>query len=91
MAVKFFALDGKEDITCLRRPRIGAGIFNFQIPRAGSDFGVAGVGDEFQRAFFHKNYFSKNVAVTTAVMVFWREVVSFIPSPLVSLLCSGVI
>ena len=38
-----------------------------------------------------KIHFNKNVAVTTAVMVFWREVVSFMPSPLVSVLCSGVI
>src|SRR5208282_3804979 len=38
-----------------------------------------------------QNHLSKNVAVTTAVMVLSRELVSFSPSPLMSVLCSGVI
>ena len=73
-----------------------AGI-RFHIPknhvsRAITDFRRAGFGCKFQRAFFHgKIYFSKNVAVTTAVIVFCREVVSFWPSQLVVASCSGVI
>lgn len=36
-------------------------------------------------------YFNKNVAVTTAVIVFWRELVSLSPCQLVATLCSDVI
>ena len=74
-----------------RLPRIGADIFHHRVRRAAPDFGAAGLGDKFQRAFFHKNYFNKNVAVTTAVMVLSSEVVSFTPRRWCRLLCNGVI
>ena len=86
-----FTFDGKEQIACLRLSRVDADIFDDSFPIAMPDFSVAGFSDKSQRAFFHKIYFSKNVAVTTAVMVFSAELVSFWPSQLVCELCNGVI
>ena len=46
---------------------------------------------QISTSVFPQIYFSKKVAVTTAVMVFWRELVSLSPCQLVATLCSGVI
>ena len=91
MAVEAFPLDGEEQITRFGPARIGADILQLDFRRPAPDFSRTGIGDKFQRTFLHNNYFNKKVAVTTAVMVLSSELVSFTPSPLVSLLRSGAI
>ena len=48
VAVKFFALDGKEQIAHLRQPRIGADGINSHARRASKNFRAAGFGNKFQ-------------------------------------------